>query len=172
MQMGIFLKPAQHGMFRHATQGYIAMFLPVIRVERQITQQVNRRLEHKQPAARPNVAEAIGWVGSVRIPFVAATVAVQAPFVGMLRDSVLVFPHKYRVVNLQFRLSKKLPALIQSPLMRKMSNDRRIDVPLLDEVGKYPTHIAVGRRQMKRRRQSIFHWIPPDKKKKRGFPRL
>ena len=172
MQMRIFLKPTQHRVFRHAAQGHIAVFLPVIRIERQIAQQVNGSLEHKQPAARPNVAEAIGWVGSVHIPFISGSVAVQAPFVGMPRGSFPVLPHKHRVVDLPFRFTEKLPALVQCALMRKMCDDRRGDMPLLDEVGKHPAHIAAGRRQMKRRRQSILHWIPPDKKKKRGFPRL
>ena len=59
LEAGVLLQHPAHGLAASAAQGYIAVLLPSVRVQREEAQQINRGLEHIKQAVLPHVVEAV-----------------------------------------------------------------------------------------------------------------
>ena len=96
----MLLQHPAHGLAASAAQGYIAVLLPSVRVQREEAQQINRGLEHIEQAVLSHVVEAVLGPAALHVDFEGLALAVGAPLMGVPGNALLVCPHKDTVVIL------------------------------------------------------------------------
>ena len=99
-EAGVLLQHPMYGLAAGATQGHVAVLLPVLRVQRQKGQHVNRGLEHIEQGVLSHVVEAILGPAALHVDLERFALAVGAPLVGVAGDALLVRAHKDAVVVL------------------------------------------------------------------------
>ena len=79
------------------TESHIAVFLPVLLMQRKIGQHINRGLKHIQPIAFSDVVKTVIRIAAVHVALEAA-VRVGASFMGMTGNPIFIHTHKDRIV--------------------------------------------------------------------------
>ncbi|MPN53886.1 hypothetical protein SDC9_201554 [bioreactor metagenome] len=99
-------------MLGNTTEGHIAVLLPVLRVQGDIRQQVDGRLEHIEEVVGSVIMKAIDRVAAVHISAERPALGVEAALVGVPRDAILVQPHKNGIVVFLCLISGFFTALV------------------------------------------------------------
>ena len=131
--------------------GDIVVVLPIVRKHRDKTHQVDRGLEYKQFLTPAEVVEAAARIASLHIDAEGFAVAIRTASVRVPRHAGFV-PADEDGVMIRF-------ILVEQMLPREGGDYVWFNASLLDEVGKDPAHIAVGRRQGERL-ALLNHGIP------------
>ena len=141
LQFRMRLQSLNDGFFIHTIRSDVGMLLPIVRIEREKTQQIDRCFKNEQPSGCPEMRKAVPGVRSLHRHLERLSKGDSAALACLSGSAVFVQPDKDSVV--EFRI------LIERVCLCKMRNDLRRNEPLLDEIRIHPVHIAVRLRQNK-----------------------
>ena len=112
------------------TESHIAVFLPVLLMQRNIGQHINRGLKHIQPVAFPDVVKAVIGIAAVHVALESA-VRVGASFMGMAGNPIFVHTHKDRIVILRIFIEQASPdkGIHNLPIQKPSFQKIRINPP-------------------------------------------
>ncbi|MPM45342.1 hypothetical protein SDC9_92029 [bioreactor metagenome] len=109
-------------MLGNTTEGHIAVLLPILGVQGDIRQQIDRCLEHIEAVVGSGIVEAIGRVTAVHISAERLALGVEAALVGVPWGAVLVHAHKNGVMVFLCSVSGFFTALIDELLFCKKAD--------------------------------------------------
>lgn len=103
-------------------------------MERQIGQQINGGLKHKEGSVCSDMVEAVLGIAALHIEPERLAAAAGASQMGMARDALGICAHKDTVVV--------LGVLIEQLVVQEIPHHRRCNVPVLHQIGKDPAGIG------------------------------
>ena len=108
-------------------QAHIAVALPVLRMERDVGEHIDGRLEHIEAFVCSHMVKTVAGIAALHIEPEGFSVAVGTPFVGVTRDAFLICAHKYCIVV--FRI------FVQEPFPGEVGYHTSVNVPMLHQIG-------------------------------------
>ena len=137
---GVFQHP-KHRQTGGPAAGHIVVLPPVLWVERDVGEQIDWALKHREPVTDTSPMEAAPWVTALHIDAEGPACVMGAALVGMTGNAVLIFPDEHGVVVFFIFVDK--------PGVDEDVQHVTLDVPLLNQIGIDAAHGVVGGWQFK-----------------------
>ena len=148
-EAGVLLQHPEHGVFAGPTEGHIAVFLPASGVAGKKGQQVDRRFEDIEPVTGAGMVEAAPGIAALHVDAGSLANVIDAALVSVAWNAVFVFANEDGVVVLPGLVLGYFAALVQQTCPDKGADHIPIQKAAVQQIGIYPAHIPVRRRQGK-----------------------
>lgn len=97
-QDGVVFQHPEHRQAGGPAAGHIVVFPPVLWVERDVGEQIDRALKHIEPVTGTCPMEAAPWVAALYIDAEGPACVMGAALVGMTGNAVFILPDEHGVV--------------------------------------------------------------------------
>ena len=128
---------------------HIVMLLPAFRVEGDIGEQIDGGFEYIERVISAEIMKAVLRVTPFDVAAVAFADGIQSALVSMTRNAVFIESDEHGVVIFLCPILGFLAAFVDELLANEGVEYLSVDASLLQQIGIYPTHRLVLRRQLK-----------------------
>ena len=148
-EAGVLLQHPEHGVFADSAEGHIAVFLPASGVAGKKGQQVDRRFEDIEAVTGAGVVETAPGIAALHVDAESPANVIDAALVSVAWNAVFVFANEDGVMVLPGLVLGYFTALVQQTRPDKGADHVPVQKSAIQQIGIYPAHIPVRRRQGK-----------------------